>query len=685
MRHTWSLMFLLFVIPTLRADGPADNIPEKVRRIPPPGVQIPDADRKELERGVAELGREIEGLKTALKGKPALLELLPDVQIYHKAVDWGLRYDEFFNQKNPAADVKAARGLLSTGMERATALQEGKSPWTTATGLVVRGYLSKIDGSVQPYGLVVPSTYKPDYPHRYRLDIWCHGRGETLSELGFIQQRQSLPGEFTPPNAFVLHPYGRYCNANKLAGEVDVLEALEHVQKHYAVDDDRIIMRGFSMGGAACWQFAVHYPDKWCAAAPGAGFSETQDFLKVFQNESIQPSEYEQKLWHLYDCTDYALNLFNLPTVAYSGEIDKQKQAADMMAKALKKEGMELTHIIGPKTAHAYHPEAKKEINRRIDLIAANGRNQLPKSVKFSTYTLRYNHSFWITIDEMAEHWQEARVEAEIRDKETIFIEAKGVRALTISMPAGSCPLDLLAPPVVIFGDGQKTGNFAQTKPQSDRSWVTHWRRTNRSNNEPWEEIIGPEQEKELRKRHGLQGPIDDAFMDRFLMVRPTGTPLNEKVGKWADAEMKHAIEHWRRQFRGDAPVKDDTDVTAADITESNLVLWGDPSSNALLKKIANDLPIGWDAGHVRAVELYDAGHHVPVLIYPNPLNPKKYVVVNSGFTFREYDYLNNARQVPKLPDWAIVDIDSPVTSRAPGKVVNAGFCNEHWLVTVRK
>ena len=50
----------------------------------------------------------------------------------------------------------------------------------------------------------------------------------------------------------------------------------------------------------------------------------------------------------------------------------------------------------------------------------------------------------------------------------------------------------------------------------------------------------------------------------------------------------------------------------------------------------------------------------MPVLIYPNPLNPKKYVVLNSGFTFREYDYLNNARQVPKLPDWAVIDVTTP-------------------------
>ena len=70
---------------------------------------------------------------------------------------------------------------------------------------------------------------------------------------------------------------------------------------------------------------------------------------------------------------------------------------------------------------------------------------------------------------------------------------------------------------------------------------------------------------------------------------------------------------------------------------------------------------------------------HVPVLIYPNPLNPKKYAVLNSSFTYREYDYLNNARQVPKLPDWAVLDVSVPVSSRAPGGVVSADFFDEQW------
>ena len=68
----------------------------------------------------------------------------------------------------------------------------------------------------------------------------------------------------------------------------------------------------------------------------------------------------------------------------------------------------------------------------------------------------------------------------------------------------------------------------------------------------------------------------------------------------------------------------------------------------------------------------------MPVLIYPNPLNPSRYVVLNSGFTYREYDYLNNARQTPKLPDYAVIDVSSR-DDTIPGKVAAAGFFDEDW------
>ena len=183
-----------------------------------------------------------------------------------------------------------------------------------------------------------------------------------------------------------------------------------------------------------------------------------------------------------------------------------------------------------------------------------------------------------------------------------------------------------------------------------------------------------------LAKRHDLQGPIDDAFMDRFVFVTPTGQPKSAKLGEWVKQEETRAIEHWRRQFRGEAPVKNDNAITDADIATSNLILWGDPASNAVLKRIADKLPIRWEGDQIVAgSKSFSTDTHAPILIYPNPLNPSKYVVINSGFTYRDYDYLNNARQVPKLPDWAIIDLNTPPDARHPGKAVAADFFGEAW------
>ena len=85
--------------------------------------------------------------------------------------------------------------------------------------------------------------------------------------------------------------------------------------------------------------------------------------------------------------------------------------------------------------------------------------------------------------------------------------------------------------------------------------------------------------------------------MDAFVFVRPTGKPLSEALGTWAREQADYAISEWMHFFRGEPRVKNDTDVTAADIAANNLVLFGDPSSNAVYKRIADRLPIQWRAG----------------------------------------------------------------------------------------
>ncbi|MCB1063841.1 MAG: prolyl oligopeptidase family serine peptidase [Verrucomicrobiae bacterium] len=657
------------------ADGPSDNLPEQVRPVPPEGIVVSPEQTKQLGENLELLDLAIQSLRGQKEHAAVIDAYLPDVEICHRSVRDALKYGEFFSPK----EIEWSFQLLQIGMTRAAALKAGETPWTRETGNVIRAYLSRIDGSAQPYGLEIPAGYDFDGGEPIRLDFWFHGRGEKLSEVSFLQQRaKGSGGKVKPENAIVLHPYGRYSNANKFAGEVDLFEALDHARRDYRIDEDRIFVRGFSMGGAACWQFAVHHAGLWAGAQPGAGFSETPDFLKTFQGETLSPTWWEEKLWRWYDATNWAINLSNTPTIAYSGEIDRQKQAADMMVEATEKVGLRLVHLIGPETAHALHPATLAEIEGRLANIAEIGRQRVPQTVRFVTYTLRYDRMHWVRVDRMSQHWEKAQIDATMEEGNRIKVKTEGVEAFSLVFPSGECPLDPAEIPQVII-DGK---NLQAPRIWTDRSWEVGFDKDDAG---IWK--LASEELEGLTKHHGLQGPIDDAFMDSFLMISPTGTPMNSKVGGWCGAEMEHAITHWRRQFRGDARVKTDAEVTDEDIANHNLVLWGDPQSNAVLKRIAAKLPIHWEKDAIMiGDQSFDSSDHAVVMIYPNPLNPDRYLVLNSGFTYREYDYLNNARQTPKLPDWAVVDLKEPVSTRWPGGIPAAGFFGEKWeLLPIRK
>lgn len=661
------LLFLL--CGTSWGDGPADNLITNVRRVPKLGVEVPEDVKKELEASLATLAEKLKQLSE--KKDAQTQDLLPDVEIFHKGPATALTYQEFFDVK----EFEEAKRQIQVGIQRADELLQGKASWPSATGLVVRGYRSKIDGSVQPYGLIVPRHYARGAQDSWRLDIWLHGRGEVLSELNFIRDRSFNMGQISPKNTLVLHPYGRYCNAFKFAGEIDILEAMEDVKRRYAVNEDLVAIRGFSMGGAGCWQMAVHYPDLFFAATPGAGFSETPEFLRIFQKEEVKPTWWQRKLWHWYDCPDWTEDLQNLPTIAYSGEEDVQKQAADIMERAFAAREMNLLHLIGPKTKHSYHPESLAEIERRLAKLAKMGRNEFPTSLHFVTYSLRYPKHYWLTVEGIEQHWERSSVRADWTEA-GIVLEMNGVTDLTIDIPPGQYPLALNGP-IDLFVDEDSITPSGIT-PASDGSLQAsiHYDGTE------WKLGKRPTEEGKLRKKAGLCGPIDDAFMSSFMFVRPTKTARHPEVDKWTKSEMNRAVEQWRRHFRGDVRIKDDTEVTAEDMANHHLIVWGDTQSNTLLAQMQEKLPITWDEKEIVAgTAKHAAATHALTMVYPNPLQPTKYVVLNSGFTFREFAQLNNARQVAMLPDWAIIDLSTPADAVWPGKVVSADFFNEEWQV----
>ncbi|MCA9047618.1 MAG: hypothetical protein KDA89_02755, partial [Planctomycetaceae bacterium] len=192
-----TLIFSQASIAASPIDGIQDNIPSDVRRIPKDGVPLPAEQEQAIRAKLQELQRRIDQVRES--GQATAIALLPDVMIFERAVRCALDYNEFFDPK----DYAKADRLLQTGLQRADQLLVGNPEWPLQKGLVVRGYISRIDHTVQPYGLVIPDTYDMDHSVPTRCDIWFHGRGEKLSEVNFLWERMHRPGEFTPDHTIV--------------------------------------------------------------------------------------------------------------------------------------------------------------------------------------------------------------------------------------------------------------------------------------------------------------------------------------------------------------------------------------------------------------------------------------------------------------------------------------------------
>ena len=120
-----------------------------------------------------------------------------------------------------------------------------------------------------------------------------------------------------------------------------------------------------------------------------------------------------------------------------------------------------------------------------------------------------------------------------------------------------------------------------------------------------------------------------------------------------------------------------------------NLILFGDPGSNAWVRKVLPDLPVRWTREElVVGAAHYPAADHAPALIQPNPLPGAegRYVVLNSGHTFHEKELASlNYLLFPRLGDWAVLKVGGKVPRRPSEplqeSVERAGFFDEGWQV----
>ncbi len=620
---------------------------------PPKLVKPDEATLKQIVDKTAELRKAVE----ALKVKKLPDDVFVEVAIYLKAAENIVRFEEWFN----ASSAKWAIQTLDQGLERAKQAEGGKAVWRDAPGKwVVRAYRSKVDDSIQPYAVLLPHDYAQDLKKKRRLDVVLHGRDGSITEAKFIATHGTTAKEAPKNQEFVqLEVYGRGNNAYRWSGETDVFEAMAAFRGAPAtdpIDPNRIVLRGFSMGGAGTWHIGLHHPSLFSVIGPGAGFTTTHGYISNLPKEL---PEYQEKCLNIYDAYRYAENAFNVPVVAYSGEKDAQKKAADNIENALKSfpEKLRFTHLIAPGLEHQMPAEWQAKAEAEYRKYATDGRGT-PARVRFVTYTPRFGLSDWVAIDALERTYDRAEIDATFKNG-TFEVRTNNVRRFELlDHPqigeAASVTIDGTKVPCLQVRTGfeKRDGKWTAVDYNQDAA------------------KLGTKPDK----RTGLSGPIDDAFTSRFTVV------VGNKEGSFSAATLNAFATLWDHYFRSALPIVKASEYDPKQ--HGNLVLFGDPQSNPMIAKVLPKLPITWTAEKliVNGIE-YDATTHVPVLIYPNPLDGNKgYVVINSGHTFGEADLKGtNALLYPRLGDWAV--LKPTPTDKAPAayQVVAAGLFDENW------
>jgi len=157
-------------------------------------------------------------------------------------------------------------------------------------------YMSSVDGEPLTATLWIPADFNPDGAP-VPLFVYLHGGGGTGATLlrhgnGAITReldKRGWIGIAPDGRAWGLHDRGcRWRTSaayvdnpdpNVGPGEQDILDAIEWAKANYPIDEDRIYLSGFSMGGRGAYIIGLKNPDMFAAVGP---LAPATDMYEIF-------------------------------------------------------------------------------------------------------------------------------------------------------------------------------------------------------------------------------------------------------------------------------------------------------------------------------------------------------------------------------------------------------------------
>lgn len=548
------------------------------------------------------------------------------------------------------------------------------------TGFHERAYISDIDLSPQPYLVYVPTAYDGRKP--FPLILFLHGYDGTIDKCNWLETMYSPDLERLAEELgfLVALPYGRSNTEFMGIGEADVLHVLQLMQQHYKVDESRVILSGASMGGSGAYTIACHYPHLFAGVFTITGRIDYYLWMGV---PRMRLPRFKQAQIDMDYARDLLGNLLHIPVHIFHGRLDPllSVEQSRLMARLLQERGQAVRYVEFANGDHYVwsdsftHPSLK-------EWLKTCRRPEAPRRIFFRTYSIKYDRAYWLRLSRLHQWGQPAVLEASISDDGVLQLTTENAEAI-IHMPA------VLA------------------RPYRAPLKVVH-------NGKPWPETVGlagsgtyvanterilPREPPLGWKSPAVCGPVRDAFCSRFVLV--WGTAGSEAETRTEHARAREAAEEWTQWTQGTTVPKPDTEVTEEELQQANLFLFGSPATNHLVRKIADRLPIRIEpeayvvgAQRIPRVTAATTTEGGPVahrtqtasllMIYPNPLNPKRYVVISDGERWGRHLEINHRYDL--VPDFIIFsqEIDRDGTRYETNRALCAGYFGSDWQLDPR-
>jgi poly(3-hydroxybutyrate) depolymerase len=581
-------------------------------------------------------------------------------------IDVSERIAGSFPEQSKAWAVRARKML--------DAAEQGRDAALEARGEIrMRGYRSPISEHVQGYAIYTPPSYDP--AKKYPLLVMLHGGsangnlflGVVLgNNMSWLEYSKFLWDEYSPrwsPEFIVVAPDGFGHVMWRWMGEQDVLDVVADVQKHYSIDDDRIALGGLSNGGVGAYNIGMRHASRFSIVTAIAG---APSWLQYSGSRIPEP---QQRAMTPMSGMQLAENAINTDFRYYHGHTDggpMKPRFVHELTEHISKLGVpfkETWFDAGHDLLYLVHRHGR--IYK--DLLEPARRKKSPAEVRVLTGDYRANRQHWVTVTRIAGYPRLARVRA-VASADRIDVEAQHARAIE---------LDLAQAPVSSTGsvrvaiNGQEVcsgtcaslGQIVKLALEGER-WKT-----------------GSPSPALFEKKPGLSGPITDSYYGAVLHVYGTQDAA-------ATAALKRTAERsasgspvwlWRVKQR----VLPDSELTDALQKSHHVVLYGTPGSNAVLERMRGKLPVQVDAEGVLLGSERFTGRGVGVkLIYPNPLAPERYVIVQAAPTTSGVD---GGRNLPDfLPDYVVYDASTTATRprlafSAKQKPLAMGYFDDGW------